>query len=98
MSRWALVDQRNRKVLNVIDWEGASWTPPDGTQLVESDTANIGDTWDGSTFIPGVPPSIANQPVAVVTDPPPGKYRVTQLYVDPLTNKLVVEYDNTPVS
>ena len=29
--------------------------------------------------------------------PPKGKYQVTNLYVDPDTGKLVIEYDNTPV-
>ncbi len=29
------------------------------------------------------------------SNPPPGKYKVTNIYVDPDTNKLVVEYENT---
>ena len=33
----------------------------------------------------------------VETNPPAGKYRVTNLYVDPVTGRLEVEYDDTPV-
>lgn len=29
--------------------------------------------------------------------PPSGKYKVTNIYVDPATNKFVVQYDDTPV-
>jgi hypothetical protein len=31
----------------------------------------------------------------VITDPPSTMYKVTNLYVDPATNKLIVKYDNT---
>jgi len=30
------------------------------------------------------------------SSPPPGHYKVTNLYVDPATGKLVVQYDTTP--
>ena len=33
----------------------------------------------------------------IFSAPPSGKYKVTQLYVDPATNTLVIEYDDTPV-
>lgn len=32
----------------------------------------------------------------IPTSPPSGKCRVTNLYVDPATEKLVVEWDDTP--
>lgn len=32
----------------------------------------------------------------VRSSPPPGKLRVINLYVDPTTGKLVVEYEDTP--
>lgn len=40
-------------VTNVVlsDPEG-DWTPPDGTVLVASETASIGDVWDGTVFTP----------------------------------------------
>jgi hypothetical protein len=33
----------------------------------------------------------------IKSNPPKGKYRVTNLYVDPDTGRLEIEYDNTPV-
>ena len=33
----------------------------------------------------------------IISDPPSGKYRVINLYVDPDTGKLTVKYDDTPV-
>ena len=33
----------------------------------------------------------------VATNPPAGEYRVTNLYVNPDTGKLEVEFDDTPV-
>ena len=36
-------------------------------------------------------------PIGIGTNPPTGKYKVTNLWVDPLTGKLTVEYDDTPV-
>jgi len=32
----------------------------------------------------------------VFSDPPTGKFKVTNLYVEPTTGKLVVKYDDTP--
>lgn len=32
----------------------------------------------------------------VKSEPPTGKYQVKNLYVDPATGKLVVEYEDTP--
>ena len=32
----------------------------------------------------------------VISTPPTGSFKVTNLYVDPLTGKLTIEYDNTP--
>lgn len=33
----------------------------------------------------------------LTSKPPSGKYRVVNFYVDPVTGKLVVEYEDTPV-
>ena len=33
----------------------------------------------------------------ISTDPPVGKYKVRNLWVDPATGKLDVDYDDTPV-
>lgn len=32
----------------------------------------------------------------VASDPPPGKCKVTNIYVDPDTGKLVIKYDDAP--
>ncbi len=34
--------------------------------------------------------------MSFVSNPPSGKCKVTNFYVDPATGKLVVEYDNNP--
>lgn len=33
---------------------------------------------------------------SALSNPPPGKYRVTNLWVDPVSGTLTVEYDDTP--
>ena len=35
-------------------------------------------------------------PGGVTSNPPSGKYKVTNIYVDPVTGKLTVQYDDTP--
>lgn len=44
----------------------------------------------------GVAPT-AEQLGAIVTSPPSGKCKVTNLFVDPSTGKLAVEYEDTPI-
>lgn len=34
------------EVVNVIWWEGAPWTPPEGCTVVKSDIMGIGDKYD----------------------------------------------------
>jgi hypothetical protein len=48
-------------VNDVVIWDGQVpiEPPPTGT-LIESDTAQLGDTWDGEKFTPGPPPSDGN--------------------------------------
>ena len=33
----------------------------------------------------------------LVSQPPSGKLKITNIYVDPVTEKVVVEYEDTPV-
>ena len=41
-----------------IAWDGVTpYASPDGGTLIQSDTANVGDTYDGHTFIAGPPPA-----------------------------------------
>jgi hypothetical protein len=56
--RYAVVDNTTSLVVNVIMWDGTSeWSPPTGTAIYASDTADIGDRLqiDGQSynFVPG---------------------------------------------
>jgi hypothetical protein len=55
-------------VSDIVIWDGmTAIDPPITDTLIESDTAQIGDTWDGSKFTPGPP---AGQPMnAQLSDP-----------------------------
>ena len=33
---------------------------------------------------------------SIISDPPTGFFKVTNLYVDPKTKRVTLEYDNTP--
>ncbi len=33
----------------------------------------------------------------VTSTPPTGKYKITNLYYDPEDNRIIIQYDNTPV-
>lgn len=51
MSNYAIINSSNI-VENIIVWDGQTdYTPPNNKTLVQSDTAKIGDTWDGENFI-----------------------------------------------
>ena len=63
MARYAIIDSTTNLVVNVIMWEpesveGQGYHPPEGTIAVESDTANIDDTYesDGSFTPHPLPP------------------------------------------
>lgn len=50
--QYALVDNITGLVENVIILAPASrWAIPEGKQLIRSDSAQIGQAWDGETFI-----------------------------------------------
>ena len=41
-----------------IAWDGVTpYASPDGGTLIQSDTANVGDIYNGTTFTPGPPPA-----------------------------------------
>jgi hypothetical protein len=53
--RWAYIETATNIVTNVIEWDGVSdWAPDEGFFVIQSDTANIGDTYDpeNGTFTP----------------------------------------------
>ena len=44
MNRYAII--KDNIVINVVIWDGQSeWKSPEGTQIVQSDSLNIGDTY-----------------------------------------------------
>ena len=50
MANYALIDTNNN-VVNVIVWDGAaSYTPPDGITLIQSDVAGPGMIYDPNTL------------------------------------------------
>jgi hypothetical protein len=42
------VVNKNNVVINIIVWDGAEWTPPRGTTVVQNDNAAIGDIYNPS--------------------------------------------------
>lgn len=44
--RYAVIQDSDNLVVNVIIWDGQTeWSPPEGCFVVQSDTLNIGDTY-----------------------------------------------------
>lgn len=60
MNRYALVNKKTSIVDNVTLWDGSSgWSAPTGYTAVQSDTANIGDTYANGVFTsPVIPPPV----------------------------------------
>lgn len=56
--RYALIDLSSSRVVNVVEIEeGDGSSDPEGMIHVASETASIGDGWDGASFVPPpVPP------------------------------------------
>lgn len=58
--RYALIDTKTGIVANVVEVEeGDGSTAPEGFSLMPAETASIGDTWNGDSFIspPGPVPT-----------------------------------------
>lgn len=47
--RHAIINNETKKVVNIVIWEGAEWLPPRDHLVVQSDDANIGDSFDENT-------------------------------------------------
>ena len=58
----------------------------------------MGFTFNNRELIVNVNVEEVQEIVGINTTPPTDKYRVVNLYVDPSTGRLVVEYDDTPVT
>jgi hypothetical protein len=56
--RYAIIDLSTNLIVNVAEIEpGDGSTQPEGTLNFQSDTAGIGDSWDGTSIVPKpVPP------------------------------------------
>lgn len=53
MARYALIDTKLNKVVNVIEYDGREkYFPQFNCVLKQSDTANTGDGYDGTNIIP----------------------------------------------
>jgi len=51
--RYAIIDLSTNLVANVAEIEpGDGSTQPEGTLNFQSDTAGIGDSWDGTSIVP----------------------------------------------
>lgn len=58
--RYAFIDTNSNLVVNVVEIiDGDTSTEPHGFLNVRSDTANIGDGWNGTAIVPKpVPPTL----------------------------------------
>lgn len=57
MNSYAIVNKTTNIVVNMTVWDGISeWHPGDEYLLMQTDSAGIGDVWDGNTFITLVSP------------------------------------------
>lgn len=64
MGSYAILDNRNNAVLEVVDWDGISAGPPraiDTTmhELPEGVTPEVGQIWNGTVFMPAPVPPVA---------------------------------------
>ena len=52
MNSYAIIDKNTNVVVNMAVWDGVSeWHPGDDYFFIQSDTASIGDVWDGTQLI-----------------------------------------------
>ena len=56
-----------------------------------------GDSGDWNSILNEAVRALLLENEVIESEPPSGKCKVTNLYVDPNTEKLVVEYDDQPV-
>ena len=61
---------------------------PDYMTRITDKATGLSKRWNGTEWV---------DDTTITTMPPSGKYKVINLWVDPATGKLTVEYENTPV-
>ena len=49
MANFAIVENETKKVVNLIVWDGAECLPPRNHFVIQSDVANIDDTYNPDT-------------------------------------------------
>jgi hypothetical protein len=52
--RAAVIDLTTSKVVNIVVADAALHAAAEGCVLVNSETANIGDGWDGTRIVPSI--------------------------------------------
>ncbi len=70
MSRYAVINNESRKVVNVVIWEGAEWLPPRNHLVVPCKDGGIGWYYheDKNAFTP--PPPKIELPIELPLDLP----------------------------
>lgn len=61
MTRYAIIDSNQNVVVNVVDYDTVPGNPPPGFAsnfiAVQSDTGQIGDSWNGTAIVPAPQPT-----------------------------------------
>jgi hypothetical protein len=69
----------------------------DETYMIERDTRIFCSTECYRTFYTVREVNISAAGGGILSTPPTGYYKVVNIYVNPATGKLTIEYDNTPI-
>lgn len=77
--RFCIIDTSGNKVVNAVDYDAPPANPPPGFSAtciaVQSDTGNIGDSWNGTAIVPAPTPPPSPQQLCTNVD----SYRDTRL-------------------
>lgn len=89
MARFAVVNKEN-KVVNVCEWEGAEWLPPKGHYVVRHDKCDIGDTYDAENHV-FIKPAPQQQPIIEAMEMAPLSQEPTMMDMMQLIKDLQAE-------
>jgi hypothetical protein len=94
--RFVLVDQGGN-IVNVVEWDGVSaWTPPVGTQAIQSMLGGIGWQWNnGNPVNPSPPPPPPPPPPILTVDQKLALIGLTALDIQ---GAIVEAQDKSPVA